>query len=84
MTNIRQDETIRKNFLLSQSLFQKANDVGEKTGLNFSEVVRTALEDYIHKIERQRLEQQLIEACKFYNNIDKEIAKEWKEAEAAI
>lgn len=75
------NESIKRNFLLPLSLSKQVEATGEKLGLNFSQVVRKALEDFINKVEKEKLAKEMIEACKYYSAVDEEIAADWKEAE---
>ncbi|MGD8781068.1 MAG: hypothetical protein PVH88_19140 [Ignavibacteria bacterium] len=75
-------ENIKKNFIIPVSLLKKVEETGEEMGLKFSQIVRNALEEYVSKVEKEKLKKELIEACKFYYSTDKEISNEWRNAES--
>ncbi|MDR3611671.1 MAG: hypothetical protein P4L27_13965 [Ignavibacteriaceae bacterium] len=77
-------QNVKKYFLLPQNLYQRADEVSIELGLNFSELLRNALENYVSQIEKDRINKEIAEACKFYYDIDKEIAAEWRPAEGKI
>ncbi len=52
--------------------------------MKFSQVVRTALEEFIKKVEKEKLEKEMIEACKFYFSVDREISYEWRKSERKL
>ena len=83
-SNTSLNDNLKKNFLLSHELANKADETGKLLGLNFSQIVRTALEEFIKRTEKEKLEKEMIEACKFYNSIDTKIAKDWQETEGQI
>jgi metal-responsive CopG/Arc/MetJ family transcriptional regulator len=75
---------VKKYFLLPKSLYEKADEIGEKLGMNFSQLMRTALENYVAQVEKEKINNEIAEACKFYYDIDKQIASEWRPAEGGI
>ncbi len=83
-SNISENDNLKKNFILSYELANKAVETGKILGMNFSQVVRTALEEFVKKSQEERLEKEMIEACKFYNSIDSKIAKDWQKTEGQI
>jgi predicted adenine nucleotide alpha hydrolase (AANH) superfamily ATPase len=74
----------RVNFWAPSELIKRANRVAKAFNFSLSEVTRKALEEYIEKVEQERLEKEIGEACKYYYELDKEMAKEWESAEARI
>lgn len=79
-----QNETIRKNILLPKNLSIKADEISAELGINFSELLRKALEDFVGRMEMERVNREIAEACRFYYGIDKEIATEWRSAEGSL
>ena len=77
-------ENVKKYFLLPKTLYDRADGIGEKLGLNFSELLRKALESFVSQIEKERIDKEIADACKFYYEIDQEIASEWRSAEGKI
>jgi metal-responsive CopG/Arc/MetJ family transcriptional regulator len=84
MDETAEQNNVRKYFLLSKRLYQRADGIGEELGLNFSELLRKALEDFVSKIEKEKINKEIAEACKFYYEIDKEIAADWRSVEGEI
>jgi metal-responsive CopG/Arc/MetJ family transcriptional regulator len=78
MEETPEQNNVRKYFLLSQKLYQRADEICEELGLNFSELLRKALEDFVGKIEKEKINKEIAEACKFYYEIDKAIAEDWR------
>lgn len=79
-----QKENIRKNILLPKTLTIKADEISAHLGLNFSELLRKALEDFLGRMEKEKINKEIAEACRFYYESDKEIASEWRNAEGSI
>ncbi|HEX2867770.1 MAG TPA: type II toxin-antitoxin system CcdA family antitoxin [Ignavibacteriales bacterium] len=77
-------ENLRKNFLLPADMVEKAESMARELNINLSQMVRAALDEYMKKIEEKKTEQEVIEACQFYYELDKQTAREWKSAEAKI
>lgn len=77
-------ENLRKNFLLPADMVEKAESMARELNINLSQMVRAALDEYMKKIEEKKTEQEVIEACKVYYELDKQMAKDWKSAEAKI
>jgi metal-responsive CopG/Arc/MetJ family transcriptional regulator len=75
---------VKKYFLLPKSLFQQAEKISNELGLNFSELLRDALENYVLQKEKEKTDKEIAEACKYYYNIDEEVASEWRAAEGKI
>lgn len=84
MSEIQKMSQKKKNFYISDTLDHRVNTVLPVLGVNFSELIRRALNDYLDKIEKERVDTEAIEAIKFYAEIDKQIASEWRAAEATI
>lgn len=84
MEEIIQNENIRKNILLPKNLSIKADEISTQLGINFSELLRKALEDFVGRMEREKINKEIADACKFYYEIDKEIASEWRFVEGDL
>jgi metal-responsive CopG/Arc/MetJ family transcriptional regulator len=84
MESVAQDDKVRKYFSLSKNLSNKADKIGSELGLNFSDLIRTALEDFVGKVEKEKIDKEIAEACAYYFDIDQEIASDWKNAEGNI
>ena len=79
-----QNKKVRKYFLLPTNLSMKAEEISAQLGLNFSELLRKALEDFVGRMEREKVNKEIADACKFYYEIDKETASEWRSAERSF
>ena len=77
-------QNVKKYFLLPQSLYQRANEISGELGLNFSELLRKALEKFVSQIEKERIDKEIANACKFFYETDKEMASDWRSAEGKI
>ena len=77
-------QSVKKYFLLPKPLYQRADEISSELGLNFSELLRKALENFVSQIEKERVDKEIANACKFFYEIDKEIASEWRPAEGKI
>lgn len=77
-------QSVKKYFLLPKHLYQRADEISNELGLNFSELLRKALENFVSQIEKERVDKEIADACKFYYDIDKEIASEWRQVEGKI
>jgi hypothetical protein len=76
------NDAVRKELWIPVKLSNKVDEIKEELGLNFTEVTKLALAEFIKITEKERLEKEMIEACKFYYTLDKEIASDWSEVEA--
>lgn len=74
----------RKNFLLSLDLVNRAKVVAEDLKLDFSELVRVALGEFIGRREQERAEKELADACKNYREFNKQFSTEWAQFETRI
>jgi metal-responsive CopG/Arc/MetJ family transcriptional regulator len=75
------EEKERKNFYLSTKLVREAESIAQERNWNFSELLRTALKEYLKKLKREKLEREIAEACQAYAGIDKEMASDWAQIE---
>lgn len=72
------------NFLIPSDLNQKANAIAESLGFSYSDFVRQALADFVEKIEREKTDREIEDACKFFYQTDKQLEDEWRFAETRI
>lgn len=82
MKSQNQPEAVRKELWIPSELSKKVDEVKAELGLNFTEMTKLALTEFIKTKEKERLESEMIDACKFYYNIDKTVASDWSEADA--
>lgn len=83
MENAMINEKSRLN-LNTTGLNEKMNLWAEQLNITLTEFARKAVSDFIEKLERDKLEREMADACKFYYKQDKQIAAEWKAAESRI
>lgn len=76
--------TRKKNFFLSTELDDKIGLFIKETGLNYSQLLRDLLAEWVGKREKEKIDNEIMEACKFYKDIDKKIAEEWRSVESEV
>jgi len=74
----------RKIFYLSTELENKINKKLKESGITFSQLIRELLVEWVNKKEQERIDVEIMEACEFYNDVDKKIAEEWRFAESKV
>ncbi len=72
----------RKNFLLAVELEERANHVGKRLKKDFSQLTREALEEYVGRLEREILEQELAAGYTANAKLIEEMNREWEAADA--
>jgi hypothetical protein len=72
------------NFLFPSELNRKAIAVAKELGFSYSDLVRRALADWIERIEREKIDREIGEACREFYEIDKQLAEEWRIAESKV
>ena len=81
MGNTTINEKSRLNFNVTAELNEKLNSWAETLQMTLSELTRKALSEYIEKLERDKREQELTEACKNYRQFNKKFSSEWAKFE---
>ncbi len=81
MGNTTINEKSRLNFNVTAELNEKLNSWAETLQMTLSELTRKALSEYIEKLERDKREQELAEACKNYRQFNKKFSSEWAKFE---
>ena len=76
--------TRRKNFFLPADLAGRAESVAKNLGVDFSQLTRQAIREFVEKAEREALEKELAEACKNYRQFNKRFSGEWAHFETRI
>jgi len=74
----------RMNFFISFSQFEEMKRIMSPTKTSQSEILRTALDEYINKINKQRLEEKLEEGYKVMAEEHKQFAKLSAKAAAEV
>jgi len=83
MENAMINEKSRLN-LNTTGLSEKMNLWAEELNMTATELVRKALSDFIDRLERNRREQELAEACRNYREFNKKFSSEWARYETRI
>jgi hypothetical protein len=84
MENVITNAKVRLNLNLSAELNDKLNSWAEQLQITLSELSRKALNEYVEKLERDKREQELAEACKNYRQFNKKFSSEWAKFETRI
>ncbi|MFH1195082.1 MAG: type II toxin-antitoxin system CcdA family antitoxin [bacterium] len=71
----------RKNLSLPAELYSRISDSAKDKKVKLSQLIKDALEDYLAREKKRQLENEVIEACNYYYEADKETANEWLIAE---
>jgi hypothetical protein len=74
----------RVNFIASVFLLQKIKIVANESRLTTSDIIRRALELFVERYEREKLEREIAEACKNYREFNKGFSSEWAEYETRV
>ena len=72
------------NFLFPYELNRKATAIARELGFSYSDLVRQALAEFLERIERNKIDREIEDACKYFYETDKKIAEEWRFAETSI
>ena len=74
----------RLNIALAGELNEKLNAWAERLDVTLSELTRRAISDFIERMERNKREQELAEACRNYRDFNKSFSAEWARFETRI
>lgn len=69
---------IRKNICFSNDIIEEATKITKELNINFSDIVREATKEYLNKIKKERLKEELIDQCKETAKLNLEICDEFK------
>lgn len=64
MPTVQENSKERMSFFVNRELFLRINEVSKRTKLTVSEIARKALEYFIEKVEKERIEKELEEGYK--------------------
>ncbi len=84
MENLLSTQKSRLQLSITSDLSDKLNLWAEKLETTLSELTRKALSDYIEKLERNKREQEVAEACARYRQFNKKFSSEWAKFETRI
>jgi len=75
----------RVNFIFPSDLNRKANSVVKELGFSsYSDLVRQALTEFLERVERKKIDREIIEASKHFFEIENKTADEWRGTETDI
>jgi hypothetical protein len=78
------DEMLRKNFYLSTDLAGRAEAVARNLEIDFSQLLREALRQFVERMEREEMQRALAEACKNYREFNKKLSPEMAQFETRV
>lgn len=84
MENLFATQKSRLQLNLTAELNEKLNAWADRLEITLSELTRKALSEYIEKLERNKREQELAEACKNYRQFNKKFSSEWAKFETRV
>ncbi|HSQ75736.1 MAG TPA: hypothetical protein VLT13_09285 [Bacteroidota bacterium] len=70
-------ETLRKNFLLPADLAGRAEIVARNLGVDFSQLTRQVIREFVEKAEKEPMDKEQADACKNYRQFNKKFAADW-------
>lgn len=82
--NMMINQKSRLNLNIPAELNERLNSWAEMLQLTLSELTRQALGEYIERLERDKREQELAEACKSYRQFNKKFSSEWAKFETRL
>ena len=83
MENAMINEKSRLN-LNTTGLNEKMNLWAEELNMTVTELARKALSEFIERLERNKRERELAEACRNYREFNKKFSSEWARYETRI
>lgn len=72
------------NFVFPSELNRKASETAKELGFSYSDLVRRALSEFLDRIERDKINREIIEASKYFCETEKSVADEWRITETSI
>lgn len=74
----------RKNFNLTSDLAVRAEAVAAILEIDFSQVLREALHQFVEKIEKEKMDGELGAACRNYREYNKQFSSDWSHFETKL
>jgi hypothetical protein len=74
----------RVNFLAPKKLIIRATQLAKERNSSFSELTREALENHVTRIEQEKVDRELAEACEKSRTFNKQFSSEWAKFETRI
>ncbi|MGB2870086.1 MAG: hypothetical protein WBD36_16685 [Bacteroidota bacterium] len=82
--SVSNKKTSRLNLVVAEDLVKNLNSWANKLNVTLTDLSRKALYDFVEKLERDSLEQELREACRNYRDFNKQFSPEWARFETRI
>jgi predicted KAP-like P-loop ATPase len=74
----------RLNLVVTAELNEQMLSWSERLAITLSELTRNALREYIERLEQDRLERELAEACSNYREFNKQFSSDWSRYETRV
>jgi metal-responsive CopG/Arc/MetJ family transcriptional regulator len=71
----------RLSFFINSELSNKVNRISKQTKITVSEIARTALQNYLDQVEKEKIEKELEAGYKANYNYYQKSQEEWKYAD---
>lgn len=74
----------RVNFWIPKELNKKVKWATKEFDFSRSDLFRQALHDFLERLEREKINQEIKTACEFYYKKDQRMAEEWRAGEGRV
>ena len=74
----------RLNLVVTAELNNEMISWSQRLAITLSEFTRNALREHIQRLEQERLERELAEACSNYREFNKQFSSEWSRYETRV
>ena len=78
------NQKCRLNLVVTAELNEQMLSWSERLAITLSELTRNALREYIERLEQDRLERELAEACTNYREFNKQFSSDWSRYETRV
>ena len=78
------NQKTRLNLVVTAELNEQMLSWSERLAITLSELTRNALREYIERLEQDRLERELAEACSNYREFNKQFSSDWSRYETRV
>lgn len=84
METASMNQKSRLNLVVTADLNEQMLSWSERLAISLSEFTRNALREYIERLEQDRLERELGEACTNYREFNKQFSSDWSRYETRV
>ena len=84
LTHVDERKMLKRNFNFPPELLERAERLATANSATLSQLVRKALEEYVVRMEREEIEQEIVRACTLNRGFDREFAADWAKVETKI